>query len=231
MKDRLVVKVTAQAVYRRKLMLRIASMSMTILLLLVTTIYGIIYIVNRSGNFTINLDPNLRTQEKISISPYKDFRETYMTLTAKALDYMDNISINWLPDDLDEQEGEHSGDNYIAYTFFVRNEGGGAIDYRTQINIQSVIKNVDEAVRVKVIHNGEETVYAKISPITGQPEPNTTPFFSNTRVMDFERKAFEVGDVDRFTIVIWLEGDDPECVDEILGGEMKMLMYITKSGA
>jgi hypothetical protein len=229
-KDKLVVKVTAQAVYRRKLMMRIATMAISILMLLVTTIYGIIYIVNRSGNFTISLDPNLRAQSKITMSPYSDFRESYSVLTAKALDYMDNISINWLPDDLDKYEGEHSGENYIAYTFFVRNEGGGPVNYSANIVIQSVIKKVDEAVRVKVIHNGITTVYAKVSPVTGDAEPNTTPFVSNTKIMDFKRETFEVGDVDKFTIVIWLEGDDPECIDDILGGEMKMLMYITKIG-
>ena len=31
---------------------------------------------------------------------------------------------------------------------------------------------------------------------------------------------------DKFTVVIWLEGDDPDCVDSILGGEIKMHMEI-----
>ena len=31
---------------------------------------------------------------------------------------------------------------------------------------------------------------------------------------------------DKVTVVIWLEGDDPECVNAILGGEMKMHMDI-----
>ena len=34
------------------------------------------------------------------------------------------------------------------------------------------------------------------------------------------------GDIDKFTIVIWLEGDDPDCIDNILGGEIKMHMEI-----
>ena len=31
---------------------------------------------------------------------------------------------------------------------------------------------------------------------------------------------------DRFTVVIYLEGDDPECVDAIIGGELKLKMEI-----
>ena len=31
-----------------------------------------------------------------------------------------------------------------------------------------------------------------------------------------------------FTIVIYLEGDDPDCIDSLIGGEMKMHMDITE---
>ena len=34
------------------------------------------------------------------------------------------------------------------------------------------------------------------------------------------------GDVTRFTIVIWIEGDDPDCIDDYLGGEMEISMII-----
>ena len=33
---------------------------------------------------------------------------------------------------------------------------------------------------------------------------------------------------DRFTIVIFLEGDDPECINDLIGGEIKMHMDITE---
>ena len=35
-------------------------------------------------------------------------------------------------------------------------------------------------------------------------------------------------DLDRFTILIWLEGDDPDCTDALIGGEIKMHMIITE---
>ena len=44
-----------------------------------------------------------------------------------------------------------------------------------------------------------------------------------------EKRSDMVPDqVDKITIVIWLEGDDPECVNAILGGEMKIHMDITE---
>lgn len=42
------------------------------------------------------------------------------------------------------------------------------------------------------------------------------------------RQDFAPGDIDRFTIVIYIEGDDPDCTNALLGGEMKMHMDITE---
>ena len=38
--------------------------------------------------------------------------------------------------------------------------------------------------------------------------------------------AINVGDIDKFTIVIYLEGEDPDCLNNIIGGEIKMRMDI-----
>ena len=225
MKDLLSIKVTSEKLYRRKILIRVASLIILALLLLTTTVYSFVYIVNKSGNFTIDLDPNLR-MGNLLMSPYEDFRETEVFITVKALPYMDNISEKWLPDDIDDNEGESSGSNYIAYTFFIKNNGEETISYNRIINILAIIRNVDEAVRVGIYFNGEKTVYAKVNKETKKPEPNTEPFVSNTKILNDIRTDFEPNEVDKYTIVIWLEGDDPECINDILGGEMKMSMVI-----
>ena len=35
---------------------------------------------------------------------------------------------------------------------------------------------------------------------------------------------FKPGDVHEYTLVLWVEGSDPECTDNILGGEFKVEM-------
>ena len=35
--------------------------------------------------------------------------------------------------------------------------------------------------------------------------------------------------IDKFTIVIFLEGDDPDCLNNLIGGEIKMHMDIIES--
>lgn len=46
------------------------------------------------------------------------------------------------------------------------------------------------------------------------------PFESENVVVSGERKDMEVMGVHKYTIVIWAEGDDPECVDDIIGGHL-----------
>jgi len=80
---------------------------------------------------------------------------------------------------------------------------------------------------VMIYLNGEKTVYAKVSSITGEAEEGTIPFRSDNPIVLEKRENFEPGTRDKFTIVIWLEGDDPDCVDSIIGGELKLEMNIT----
>ena len=37
----------------------------------------------------------------------------------------------------------------------------------------------------------------------------------------------KVGEVHKYTIVMWLEGDDPDCNDELVGGHLGMEVYMS----
>ena len=47
-------------------------------------------------------------------------------------------------------------------------------------------------------------------------------FETDTMVTRGSVQNVEPGDVHKYTIVIWLEGDDPDCTDELIGGHMGM---------
>ncbi len=229
-KEKLYVNVTAEKVHKRNLFTRILALFVITLLTFLSLVYGVVYIVNETGNFTINLDPNLKATQNILISNYKDFHETSMILKADRLDYMDNIAESWLPSNIQDHEGPHNDKNFIGYTFFVKNAGKEDAEYESIIEIISVINGVDEAIRVMVYKNDVKTVYAKENKVTKEPESGTTEFLSTRQVMANERTDFKPGEIDKYTIVIWLEGDDPECKDDILGGEMKLKMTIHELG-
>ena len=50
----------------------------------------------------------------------------------------------------------------------------------------------------------------------------TKPFLGDGYVMNSELYPLEVGQVIKYTVVIWLEGQDEQCVDGILGGQVKL---------
>ena len=221
------VKVTAKDVKRNRVFFKSIIVILLFLLLLISITYGILYIVNTNGNFTITLDKNAYEEQKLEVSPRKDFKYTTHKLVVDNLDYIDNITEAWIPANVDtEADGPHNGNNYMAYTFYVRNSSQDVISYSRSIQILAKVKNVDDAVRVKVYLNGESIVYAKRTPDTEEPEPGTTPFVSDKIVLSELRENFQPGEVDKYTVVIWLEGNDPECINDIIGGELKMQMTL-----
>lgn len=223
-----VIKVKAEKIYRRKLLSRVIKMGLLILLLFFSILYLVLYVVNSNGYFTIKLDKNLKAERHILLSSDSEFSAETVEIKVKGLEYMDNITESWIPmDEVIKKEGDNSSDNYIAYTYFIKNDGEQKTDYKSKIVIESVIKNVDDAVRVAVFTNGEKKVYAKRAK-DGKEEPNTIAFLSNHLIMEQERNGLEPGQIDRYTILVWLEGKDPECIDDIIGGEMKMSMVITE---
>lgn len=221
------VVVKASTIAKRKKRYQKTKLTISIVLLILIFSFIILSVIYKGGRFTITLDPRLSTDNRIVIYEDNEIKESKRKLVARDLDFMDNISINWIPQNIDtEANGSHNGENYIAYTFYIENEGEETINYWYMVLIDDVIKNVDEAARVMIYKNGEKTVYAKTNSLTNEAEKDTKPFFSKDKAVVEQRKRFAPGDVDKYTIVIWLEGDDPDCTDNILGGEIKMHMEI-----
>lgn len=202
---------------------------LAIVVILLINIYIILSIMYRGENFTVTLDSEYGRESGLVI--YEDQNNKYNRtfLRSKDIDFFTDISVNWLPENIDnEGDGSHNGKNYIAYTFYAENMGQDTINYWTTIKIDDVVKNVDEAIRVMVFKNGNKVIYAKNNSETNQPEPNTEPFKDEDTVMLDFTENFKVGDIDKWTIVIWVEGDDPECKDDLIGGEIKMHMTLTE---
>ncbi|MBR1393161.1 MAG: hypothetical protein IJ561_04930, partial [Ruminococcus sp.] len=130
-----------------------------------------------------------------------------------------------LPANLDMVNGSHNGESYIAYTFYLINNGSDTLSYEREMDIENVTKNVDEAIRIAVYVNGEKTVYGKTkSDGSGKESDCDSEFLSATMVLKDTRESFEPKAKDKYTVVIWLEGNDPDCLDPLIGGTMKLSM-------
>ena len=228
------VIVNAKKVRKRKVVGRAVRLALLGLLLFLTVLYIILAIIYNEGKFTITLDSNKSLKSGLAIYDNLNDRSGKRKLEVESIRFMDNISFKWLPENIDSDEvyGSHNGDNYIAYTFFVENQNTDVLNYWYEVVVDDVVKNVDEAIRIRIYYNGEPKTYAKPSSLDNTPEDNTIPFKNIKDAEDSiileEVNNFQPGQRDRITVVVWLEGDDPDCVDRLIGGELKMHMVITE---
>lgn len=208
-------------------LLRMDKLSLWLLglLLAVAVLFIAAFMQEKMGNFTINLDRLELFRKGIAIADEGYFEKPTARLTANTVTDATNISIDDIPEDIDQIDGGHNGDNYMAYTYYVRNAGKEDVYYEASITLDSCAKGAEEAVRVAVWRNGERTVYAWPS-ADGTPEDGCENFVDEKTVCRFREEDFLVGNVDKYTIVIWMEGDDPECVDRIVGGSVEFSMHI-----
>lgn len=228
------VIVTADKVKKRKITSRVVKISLLALLLLLILLYVILEVIYHEGRFTVTLDSNKTLESGLAIFDSLNNSQGKRRLYATPIKFMDNISYKWLPENIDtEADGSHNGKNYIAYTFYIENQGNEVLHYWYEVIVDDVIKNVDEAIRIRIYRNGKDVTYAKKSSLGGDPEPNTVPFkdikdAEGTIILE-EVEDFQPMSMDRLTIVVWLEGDDPDCTDSLIGGELKMHMVITEN--
>ena len=89
------------------------------------------------------------------------------------------------------------------------------------LEITGAAKSADEATRVMIYKNGKSSIYGK-----GQykdrstAETDCTKFVSDKEVYKTSTEKFKVGDIDKYTIVIWIEGNDPECDDDVQDAQL-----------
>ena len=220
---------SAKKLARKKTRNRVLKIILVIIVLFLINLYIVLRLMYIGENFTVTLDSEYGRESGLVV--YEDPNDIKIRkyLKSEPINYFTDISVNWLPQNIDnEGNGSHNGQNYIAYTFYASNKGQDTINYWATIEIEDVIKNVDEAIRVMVIKNGERTIYAKKNKSTGNAENNTQPFYSDNVIMLEKNENFQVDSEDKYTIVIWVEGDDPDCIDELIGGEIKMNMRLTE---
>ena len=258
-------------VFRRNSVKKIRNLCLVLL--------GILFIIaifyHNMGRFTVTVDAS---SQKRGLYLYKEreFETARTRIFASALEDCNNININDLPLDVDDYDGNHYGDNYLAYTFYLRNEGPDTVSYEYRLNIGDAAKNVDSAVWVMLFRNGEFQLFAKARPdgtlerqysyykydileqvardkhyvvnlgednkglITEEDmdrldivspdsllEIRADSFISDTLITRDIVYGFEPEEYDKYTVVAWLEGEDPQCVDDILGGYVEMNMVFT----
>jgi len=210
-----------KAFLRLTRILKIISVCLASVLLLSTALFAGAYVATEQMSFPIKIfNANSKDNKGIGISlcDSRDFLNPTSRLNAVVPESMTNISVLDLPYDIDgnEQSGPHNGNGFVAYTFYIKSTVDTPQKLTDRIAITRTSKNADAAIRVRVYRDGKEMTYAKLS-ASGMPEYGTTPFAGSDMVFESEMEL-AANQIIRYTLVIWLEGDDPECVNDIMGG-------------
>lgn len=188
--------------------------------------YIVSMLMTQMGDLTITVG-DLYDGKTIMLCENADFEDgVTVKLNGGAVKDVTNITKDWLPAGLDdEKDGEHSGDNYLAYTFYLKNTGDRDLEYNTTFRLTGAAKSADEAVRFQIYRNGADQVFAKASyNDRSKAEEDATAFVDDNTIYTAQSTPLAAGATDKYTVVVWIEGNDPECVDAIRGGHVKSNM-------
>lgn len=250
------------------------SIVLVALLLIALFITGIIYAVLyfvETNSFKIGIEES--SIGGLSLADEYTFQYPMTYLSMGGPDKMDNTTYKLLDlQHIFSTDGSSNGKNYIAFTFYVKNDGTASVNFRTEITIESESKNIADALRVLVRQADPETGFSEITYYArknadGEKE-KLVPYFFNpiddndleilydeetrscykgeSRTADIETEPFKEDNPNgrsvimsqvhenlapnrpqAFTVVVWLEGEDKECVDGILGGKMRLEMKLS----
>lgn len=218
----------------------IITILVILLLFAAFTIYG-----NKVGNFVVQVDKD--KDIKLSLSIEEDLSQQTERLTFLGVSALSDTTYGLLPTNIiDDGLGETGAlQRYAAYSFYLINNSERAVDYTMQLKLIDVVGDPLCILRVMVIE-GENDTFSPANHIYAMDEStesarthlsealaqyrayDTEPFLlEDNSLFTIEGKDLAQGEYTRYTIVLWIEGCDIECVDERLGSRVKLEVDIT----
>jgi hypothetical protein len=223
---------------------------------LLTTMFMVASLADKAGSFTINLTADMLRSGYV-LSETADFAEERSRLFSKEVEEVNNITLEDIAQDVDMIDGPHNANNYIAYTFYIKNTGESVSSYNYYLRIESQTMSVASAIWLLFFEDGKQILYAqpgadnRPEELYGFSKPPfadsayyydkqyyeengkygviTTPFVSNNMVVQGLVENVEPKEVHKYTVVMWVEGNDPDCTNDIFGGYAKFSMDFEKS--
>lgn len=241
---------TANEVKQYRKVRKIVPAVIGVILALLIIVYIISLLFSKYGSFTVKITNLNDHKYSLSLAENERFANPVSILNANAIKDATNIDGNTLPSNLNDTNGEHNGENYVAYTFYVKNTGSLELTYNYRVQISRMTSGIDAAIRVRLFYtpfyfkaetdqydlNGHYTDFAKAK-TGGNGEPEIDPydrkmtnFLSSGTVTEGTVTGFAPGDISKVTVVIWIEGNDPDCTDDLIGGEFKIDMLFEVAG-
>jgi hypothetical protein len=219
---------------RRTLSLLFSASGVLSLIFVLITFYG-----QQAGNFVMSVDYD-SYKRGIVLSNTETLNNPQPRLMTNPVYGARDMTYSWLKlEEVTQTEGNYTDPDYdyVAYTFYLTNNGFETVDIVYHIRIIDNYKAMDSAIRVLVIEDGVETIYQKPDTPQGSvpisytlPLQMTEKFLSDTIIMRKRIMNFQPQTVIKFSVVVWIEGLDPDTTDDIIGGMIKLQMNFSIEG-
>ena len=196
------------------------------LVLCVGLLYLVATLYKQTGSFTVSIDKVEMMKYGLTLSETEDMLYNSSHLNTHINESITNMAAEDLPENLDNIDGAHHGKDYIAYTFYLQNAGETTISYDYSVVMSNVTNGLDEAIRLRLYKDGEYETYAKTAVDGSGAEIGTKEFYSGNIMAHGRVDNFDPEEKTKFTVVIWIEGSDPDCIDWLIGGEIKLEMVM-----
>lgn len=203
-------------------------------------------LANRAGFFRVNLS-NALINDGFQLSYTRDFQDPKVLLDTGKMQEVNAISIQDIQEDIAQLDGAQDITNLTAVSFYVRNNGTQPQDFKWTLLHNRSTRNVDKACWLVFFVEDKAWIYSMANTENpDQPEKlegmlmtpfrnnladpfqyggveddatlTAIPFEGDRIIHEGSQLAFAPGEVKRFTAIIWVEGDDPDCTPDILGG-------------
>jgi len=215
----------------------------SLLLVIFIALFGIIalltYYGQNVGSFTISMSEKA-SNHSIYISTDPTFATYSPRLMCESLDEAKNIPYQMIKYQyVKENNGTYISQDksYVGYTFYLKNMSNESVSLRATMNIEQATQHVDDAAWIWFFQGEEDytgTIYQKYENLTDKEQNEKYPnyrqrvfFKDDTTVFDRTIENVEPDEVIKFTMILWIEGQDPDCKDSIIGGRINFNLGIT----
>jgi len=224
-----------------------------LLTLLVTSILIILVMLlgNQSGNFVVKVESG-DANKSIAITDSYEDRVYTNKLVANGIEGMTNTTPRWFLDG-DTEEEQNIGlkklttelgntiDDSTAYiyTFLIVNTGNNAVSINLEMNVSNTSNGVDDAIRVMSYNDDSESIniYQKADvndTVYAYYPAQPTLFLSENVVYNESVTVLPTTDPEhpsfiKYSVIFWLEGQDPECTEAIFNGTIKFSLKCSVS--
>lgn len=226
--------------------MRVSTVAIIVSLILLLIFAGFTIYGNKVGNFVINVNKN--SDVRLSLSTQADLSNQTERLAYSSVMELNDTSYCFLPEDIARQGLGNVSDmkesRYLAYSFYLINNSDRALDYDMELNLIDTVGDPLGMLRVMLIEEENDTydesnrIYALTEPSPEQEEQlqeslqtlvpyRTEPFLlGEQKLFLISVRDFEAGTHRRYTVVIWLEGCDPDCNNAHMGERAKLQLDI-----